>query len=68
MHIMSTATRYPKSDKYSNDLSTIYWHWWDEFSRNDPRCKADLQGEAKIIQQDGGRWLTYGYVIARKPK
>lgn len=25
------------------------------------------KGEAKIIQQDGGRWLTYGYVIARKP-
>jgi SAM-dependent methyltransferase len=44
------------------------WHWWDEFSRNDPHCKANPQGEAKIIQQDGGRWLTYGYVIARKPQ
>ena len=43
------------------------WHWWDEFSRNDPHCKADPEGEAKVIQQDGGRWLTYGYVIARKP-
>jgi SAM-dependent methyltransferase len=43
------------------------WRWWDEFSRNDPHCKADPEGEPKIIQQDGGRWLTYGYVIARKP-
>ena len=43
------------------------WHWWNEFSRNDPHFKADPEGEAKIIQQDGGRWLTYGYVIARKP-
>jgi cyclopropane fatty-acyl-phospholipid synthase-like methyltransferase len=43
------------------------WRWWDEFSRNDPYCKANPEGEAGIIQQDGGRWLTYGYVIARKP-
>ena len=43
------------------------WVWWDEFSRNDPHCKADPEGEAKIIQQDGGRWLSYGYVIAKKP-
>ena len=43
------------------------WRWWEEFSRNDPGCIADPEGEAKIIQQDGGRWLTYGYVIARKP-
>lgn len=43
------------------------WRWWHEFSRNDPHCKADPEGEARVIQQDGGRWLTYGYVIARKP-
>ena len=43
------------------------WKWWDEFTRNDPHCRADPQGEAKIIQQDGGRWLSYGYVIAQKP-
>jgi cyclopropane fatty-acyl-phospholipid synthase-like methyltransferase len=42
------------------------WPWWDEFSRNDPYCKANPQGEARVIQQDGGRWLSYGYVIARK--
>jgi cyclopropane fatty-acyl-phospholipid synthase-like methyltransferase len=42
------------------------WPWWNEFSRNDPHCKANPQGEAKVIQQDGGRWLSYGYVIAGK--
>jgi SAM-dependent methyltransferase len=43
------------------------WAWWDQFSRNDPYCKANPEGEARIIQQDGGRWLTHGYIIARKP-
>ena len=43
------------------------WTWWDQFSRNDPYCKAHPEGETKIIQQYGGRWLTYVYVIARKP-
>ena len=43
------------------------WNWWDLFSLHDPHCKADPDSEAKIIQQDGGRWLSYGYVIAQKP-
>lgn len=43
------------------------WNWWKEFANHDPHCKADPQGEARIIQQDGGRWLSYGYVIAQKP-
>ena len=43
------------------------WRWWDEFSTNDPYCRADPDGEASIIQQDAGRWLTYGYIVARKP-
>jgi cyclopropane fatty-acyl-phospholipid synthase-like methyltransferase len=49
------------------DYAPDAWHWWDEFTHNDPYCKAEPQGEAKIIQQDGGRWLSYGYVIAQKP-
>ena len=43
------------------------WNWWKEFTEHDPHCKADPQGEARIIRQDGGRWLSYGYVIAQKP-
>ena len=57
---MNHANRYPKAEKYSNALSIIYT------GRNDPYCKSNPEGEARIIQQDGGRWLTYGYVIARK--
>lgn len=48
------------------DYAPDAWKWWDEFTRHDPHCKADPDGEAKIIQQDGGRWLSYGYVIAQK--
>lgn len=49
------------------DYAPDAWHWWDEFTDHDPHCKADPHGEARIIQQDAGRWLSYGYVIARKP-
>jgi cyclopropane fatty-acyl-phospholipid synthase-like methyltransferase len=48
------------------DYAPHAWNWWEEFTEHDPHCKADLQGEAKVIRQDGGRWLSYGYVIARK--
>ncbi len=48
------------------DLAPDASDWWTQFTLNDPHCKADPQGEAKIIQQDGGRWLSYGYVIAQK--
>ncbi len=44
------------------------WDWWSQFTLYDPHCKADPEGEGKIIRQDGGRWLSYGYVIAQKPE
>lgn len=50
------------------DYAPDAWDWWEEFVANDPYCKAEPDGEAKIIRQDGGRWLSYGYVIARKPR
>ena len=40
--------------------------WWMEFAAFDPFCQADPQGEARTIALDGGRWLSFGYVIARK--
>jgi len=49
-------------------LAPDAWDWWDQFVHHDPHCKADPQGEAKIIRQDAGRWLSYGYVIAQKPE
>jgi SAM-dependent methyltransferase len=43
------------------------WLWWEEYCQYDPFCIAEPDGEVKVIRQDGGRWLTYGYVLARKP-
>jgi len=42
--------------------------WWQEYSRHDPYCKADPECEPKTIQVDNGRWLSIGYIIARKPQ
>lgn len=45
------------------------WLWWEEYCQYDPDFIADPNHpEARVIRQDGGRWLTYGYVIARKPE
>jgi SAM-dependent methyltransferase len=54
-------------DLLEADLAPDAWNWWKEFTVHDPHCRADPQGDAEIIRQDGGRWLSYGYVIARKP-
>jgi len=40
------------------------WPWWDEYCEHD--C-GDAE-EAQVIREDGGRWITFGYVIARKPE
>lgn len=49
------------------DYAPNAWQWWREFAGHDPHCRADPDGESRIILQDGGRWLSYGYVIAQKP-
>jgi cyclopropane fatty-acyl-phospholipid synthase-like methyltransferase len=49
------------------DYAPDAWDWWQEFTEHDPHCHTDPHGEANVIRQDGGRWLSYGYVIARKP-
>ena len=41
--------------------------WWLEYSRHDPYCKKDPNGEPYTIHVDGGRWLSFGYVISQKP-
>ncbi len=41
--------------------------WWEEFAKYDPFCRANPDGEPATIKLDGGRWLSFGYVIARKP-
>jgi SAM-dependent methyltransferase len=41
--------------------------WWEEYAAFDPFSRQDPQGEALTIRLDGGRWLSFGFVIARKP-
>jgi ubiquinone/menaquinone biosynthesis C-methylase UbiE len=39
--------------------------WWEEFAEYDPDASGQ-GGDAEVIEKDKGRWLTLGYVIARK--
>ncbi|MBN1583707.1 MAG: hypothetical protein JXA89_23575 [Anaerolineae bacterium] len=41
--------------------------WWEEYAKHDPGCQVDLDGEKRAIQMDNGRWISFGYVIAKKP-
>ncbi len=50
------------------DYARDAYVWWGEYAFYDPFCKADPEGEPTTIRVDRGRWLSYGYVIARKPK
>jgi cyclopropane fatty-acyl-phospholipid synthase-like methyltransferase len=42
--------------------------WWEEYACYDPDCIAKPQEDARAIQIDAGRWLSFGYVIAQKPE
>jgi len=41
--------------------------WWEEFAREDPGCKANPDGDRRSIDVDAGRWVSFGYVVAKKP-
>lgn len=41
--------------------------WWMEYAEYDPGCRANPDDEPKIIRADRGRWLSFGYIIAKKP-
>ena len=41
--------------------------WWEEYAREDPGCRANPDGDPHTIEVDQGRWVSFGYVIARKP-
>ena len=41
--------------------------WWQEYAAYDPGCREGLDDERKAIEVDDGRWLSFGYVIAKKP-
>jgi cyclopropane fatty-acyl-phospholipid synthase-like methyltransferase len=40
--------------------------WWEEYAEYDPSCRVEPEGDRKTIQVDNGRWLSFGYVIAKK--
>lgn len=42
--------------------------WWLEYAQYDPFCRSNPEKEPKTIQVDAGRWLSFGYVIGRKPR
>jgi cyclopropane fatty-acyl-phospholipid synthase-like methyltransferase len=44
------------------------WRWWEEYCQYDPDCRSNPDDEAKVIRLDAGRWISFGYVIAKKPK
>lgn len=41
--------------------------WWEEFAEYDWECRRDPDGDRRLIVLDAGRWLSFGYVIGRKP-
>jgi cyclopropane fatty-acyl-phospholipid synthase-like methyltransferase len=41
--------------------------WWEEYAEYDEGCQEDLDGDRKAIEVDNGRWLSFGYVVAKKP-
>ena len=40
--------------------------WWREFAAHDPFCLQKPEEDPLAIQKDNGRWLSFGYVIAKK--
>ncbi len=42
--------------------------WWRQFAEHDPFCRAEPGDDPLKISVDGGRWLSFGYVIARRPQ
>lgn len=41
--------------------------WWEEFAEYDWGCRGDHGEDRRIVEVDADRWLSVGYVIARKP-
>lgn len=42
--------------------------WWEEFARHDPECKRNPEGNPRMLEVDTEHWISFGYVIARKPE
>jgi cyclopropane fatty-acyl-phospholipid synthase-like methyltransferase len=42
-------------------------NWWLEYAKHDPFCKTKPEEDPKTLEIDGGRWASFGYVIAKNP-
>lgn len=40
--------------------------WWDEYAEYDPGCQLEPEQDRRTIRVDNGRWLSFGYVVAKK--
>jgi cyclopropane fatty-acyl-phospholipid synthase-like methyltransferase len=40
--------------------------WWLSFAKHDPFCKEEPAKDPKTLEVDGGRWASFGYIIAVK--
>lgn len=40
--------------------------WWVEYVENDPFCLAAPDEDPLTIEKDAGRWVSFGYIIAKK--
>ena len=54
-------------DVIDSDYAPDASQWWEEFAQHDPGTKGNPEGDARTIEVDAGRWVSFGYVIARKP-
>lgn len=41
--------------------------WWQEFATYDDECRRNPDGNPRMLEVDAGRWISFGYVIARRP-
>lgn len=41
--------------------------WWAEFVRYDLECQKNPDGNPRMLSVDGGRWISFGFVLARWP-
>lgn len=44
------------------------WDWWMEYAAHDPFCKEAPHEDPRTLAVDNGRWASFGYVIARRPR
>jgi len=44
------------------------WSWWMEFAQHDPFCIEEPEDDPQTLRVDNGRWTSFGYIIAKKPK